>query len=100
MTALVNELAAGPGEGEVLLVLDDYHLIDSQPVHASVGFLLEHRPPGLRLVLASRSDPPLALGGCGLAASSPRARRRGAGSPPARRPPCCGMRPVYCPTGR
>jgi LuxR family maltose regulon positive regulatory protein len=30
-------------------------------VHASVGFLLEHRPPGLRLVLASRSDPPLPL---------------------------------------
>ena len=46
---------------EALLVLDDYHLIGSQPVHASVGFLLEHRPPGLRLVLASRSDPPLAL---------------------------------------
>ena len=61
VTALVNDLAAGPGDGEVLLVLDDYHLIDSQPVHASVGFLLEHRPPGLRLVVASRSDPPLAL---------------------------------------
>ena len=30
-------------------------------MHASLGFLLEHRPPGLRLVLASRSDPPLAL---------------------------------------
>ena len=61
VTALINELAAGPGTDEVLLVLDDYHLIDSQPVHASVGFLLEHRPPGLRLVLTSRSDPPLAL---------------------------------------
>ena len=61
MTALINELAAQPGAGEVLLVLDDYHLIGSQPVHASVGFLLEHRPPGLHLVLASRVDPPLAL---------------------------------------
>ena len=61
VTALVNDLAARPGDGEVLLVLDDYHLIDSQTVHASVGFLLEHRPPGLRLVVASRSDPPLAL---------------------------------------
>jgi len=58
-TALVNQLA---GEaGEVLLVLDDYHLIEAQPVHASIGFLLEHRPPGLRLVLASRADPPLPL---------------------------------------
>ena len=61
VTALINELAAQPDDGEVLLVLDDYHLIDSQPVHASLGFLLEHRPPGLHLVLASRADPPLAL---------------------------------------
>ena len=61
VTALINELAAGPDADQVLLVLDDYHLIDSEAVHASLGFLLEHRPPGLRLVLASRSDPPLAL---------------------------------------
>ena len=61
VTALINELAAEPDAGQVLLVLDDYHLIDSEAVHASLGFLLEHRPPGLRLVLASRSDPPLAL---------------------------------------
>ncbi len=59
--ALINELAAEPGEDEVLLVLDDYHLIDSQPVHGSLLFLLEHLPPGLRIVLASRSDPPLPL---------------------------------------
>ena len=61
VTALINELAAEPDAGQVLLVLDDYHLIDSEAVHASLGFLLEHRPPGLRLVLTSRSDPPLAL---------------------------------------
>ena len=61
VTALINELAAGPDADQVLLVLDDYHLIDSEAVHESLGFLLEHRPPGLRLVLASRSDPPLAL---------------------------------------
>src|SRR5512132_4189145 len=59
VTALINELAAQPEQ--VLLVLDDYHLVDAQPVHASVGFLLEHRPPGLRLLLASRADPPLPL---------------------------------------
>ena len=59
--ALINELAADPREDEVLLVLDDYHLIDSQPVHGSLLFLLEHVPPGLRIVLASRSDPPLPL---------------------------------------
>ena len=61
VTALINELAAWPGEDEVVLVLDDYHLIDAQPVHVSLGFLLEHLPPGLHLVLASRADPPLPL---------------------------------------
>jgi LuxR family transcriptional regulator, maltose regulon positive regulatory protein len=57
--ALVNELAGVPEE--VVLVLDDYHLIDAPPVHASLAFLLEHQPACLRLVLASRADPPLPL---------------------------------------
>src|SRR6266568_2410375 len=61
VTALINELAAQPGEDELLLVLDDYHLVDAQQVHASLAFLLEHLPLGLRLVVASRSDPPLPL---------------------------------------
>jgi LuxR family transcriptional regulator, maltose regulon positive regulatory protein len=61
VTALINHLAVQGSDGEALLVLDDYHLIDAPPVHASVGFLLEHRPPNLRLLLASRADPPLAL---------------------------------------
>jgi len=59
VTALINELAAQPDQ--VLLVLDDYHLVDAQPVHASLAFLVEHLPPGLRLLLASRTDPPLPL---------------------------------------
>ena len=42
-------------------MLDDYHLIDAAPVHGSVVFLVERAPPGLHLVLASRSDPPLLL---------------------------------------
>ena len=62
VTALINEAAGQPDADEaLLLVLDDYHLISSQPVHESLGFLLEHRPPGLHLALTSRSDPPLAL---------------------------------------
>ena len=61
VTVLINELAAQAGDEEVLLVLDDYHLIDAQPVHASLTFLLEHLPAGLHLVLASRIDPPLPL---------------------------------------
>jgi LuxR family transcriptional regulator, maltose regulon positive regulatory protein len=61
MTALINELAAQPGQDEVLLVLDDYHLVDAGPVHESVAFLLENLPPGLLLVLSGRTDPPLPL---------------------------------------
>ena len=61
VTALINELAAGPDADGALLVLDDYHVIGSQPVHESLRFFLEHRPAGICVVLASRSDPPLAL---------------------------------------
>jgi LuxR family transcriptional regulator, maltose regulon positive regulatory protein len=59
VTALVNELA-GVAE-EVVLVVDDYHLIQAPQVHQSVEFLLEHLPACLRLVVASRADPPLPL---------------------------------------
>jgi LuxR family transcriptional regulator, maltose regulon positive regulatory protein len=58
-TVLVNQLA-GAAE-EVVLVLDDYHLIQAPPVHQSLGFLLEHVPASLRVVVASRADPPLPL---------------------------------------
>src|SRR5215468_3865256 len=61
VTTLINELAADPGPDQVLLVLDDYHLVDSGPVHESVAFLLENLPPGLRVVLSGRADPPLPL---------------------------------------
>jgi LuxR family maltose regulon positive regulatory protein len=61
LTALINDLDTGPAADEAVLVLDDYHVIAARPVHDSVQFLLEHLPPGLRLVLTSRSDPPLGL---------------------------------------
>ncbi|MBO0814505.1 MAG: helix-turn-helix transcriptional regulator, partial [Actinobacteria bacterium] len=60
-TVLINELTADPGPDEVLLVLDDYHLVDSGPVHESVAFLLENLPPGLLVVISGRADPPLPL---------------------------------------
>jgi ATP/maltotriose-dependent transcriptional regulator MalT len=63
VTALINELADQPGEGETIVVLDDYHLIDAQQVHGSLLFLLEHLPPGLRVVVSGRADPPLRLAG-------------------------------------
>ena len=62
VTALINEVAGQADADEaLLLVLDDYHVISSQLVHESLGFLLDNRPPGLQLALTSRSDPPLAL---------------------------------------
>ena len=57
VTALINDLA---GE-QALLVLDDYHVISAPQVHESLSFLVEHRPAGICVVLASRSDPPLPL---------------------------------------
>src|SRR6266498_5325089 len=59
VTALLNELAARPDE--LVLVLDDYHLIESPAVHDSLAFLLEHLSPNLHLVISSRSDPPIPL---------------------------------------
>lgn len=57
--SLVNLLAAL--EGRLILVLDDYHVIEETAVHESLTFLLEHLPPQMTLVLLSRSDPPLPL---------------------------------------
>ena len=61
VTAVINELMTVPSGDQIALILDDYHLIDAPPVHDSVTFLLDRLPPGLRLVVASRVDPPLPL---------------------------------------
>jgi ATP/maltotriose-dependent transcriptional regulator MalT len=57
---LVNDLAA-PDTGPVALILDDYHEITSPEVHDALGYLIERSPPSLRIAIASREDPPLAL---------------------------------------
>jgi LuxR family maltose regulon positive regulatory protein len=57
--AFVNELADLPGE--VAVVLDDYHLIDTEGVHGMVSFLLERLPENVHLVISGRVDPPLPL---------------------------------------
>ena len=56
---LINEVASI--SHDFVVVLDDYHLIDTQPVHHGTAFLLEHMPPQMHLVIAGRSDPPLPL---------------------------------------
>ncbi len=59
MGALVNYLADLPRE--ITIVLDDYHLLDSEPVQEAIAFLLEHMPENVHLVIASRADPSLPL---------------------------------------
>ena len=52
---LVNDLAAV--SAPCLLVLDDYHVIDSTEIDLALGFVLDHMPPNLHLVITSRTDP-------------------------------------------
>ena len=59
LTALLNEIAAIPDH--FILVLDDYHVIDSKHVDNVLTFLLEHLPPQIHLVIATREDPHLPL---------------------------------------
>ena len=65
LTTLINEIAAvsqGDHEGcPYVLVLDDYHAINAQPIHDGLAFLLDHLPPQMHLGLTTRSDPPLHL---------------------------------------
>lgn len=59
LTALLNQIATVPDN--FVLVLDDYHVIDSKPIDNALTFLLEHLPPRMRLVIATREDPDLPL---------------------------------------
>jgi ATP/maltotriose-dependent transcriptional regulator MalT len=55
--ALINDLA--DVRHEVTMVLDDYHVIHSGPVHEATSFLLEHLPENVHLVISGRADPPI-----------------------------------------
>jgi LuxR family maltose regulon positive regulatory protein len=59
LTTLLNDLSAVAGE--IVLVLDDYHVIDAREVQDGMAFLLDHLPPRLHVVIASRADPALPL---------------------------------------
>jgi LuxR family maltose regulon positive regulatory protein len=59
LTALLNKIVALPDN--FILVLDDYHVIDSPPVDQVLTFLLEHLPLQMHLVIATREDPQLPL---------------------------------------
>ena len=79
LTGLINEIAEisddpsaalpfdgaqdkqrGSGHG-FALALDDYHVLEAQPIHAALIFLLDHLPPQMHLVITTREDPPLPL---------------------------------------
>lgn len=59
LISLINDLAAI--NEKIVFVLDDYHLIESEPIHQTLVFLLENLPPQLHLVITTREDPPFAL---------------------------------------
>jgi LuxR family maltose regulon positive regulatory protein len=60
LTTLINEITER--QAAFALVLDDYHLlIEAQPIHEALAFLLDHLPPPMHLVIATRADPPLPI---------------------------------------
>jgi LuxR family maltose regulon positive regulatory protein len=59
LTALLNEITTIPDN--FILVLDDYHVVDAKAVDNALTFLLEHLPPQMHMVIATREDPQLPL---------------------------------------
>ncbi|HKD77780.1 MAG TPA: LuxR C-terminal-related transcriptional regulator, partial [Ktedonobacterales bacterium] len=59
LAELIDVLAGSARD--LVVVLDDYHLITSPAIHESLTYMLEHLPPQLHMVIASRTEPPLPL---------------------------------------
>ncbi|MEJ2752856.1 MAG: hypothetical protein P8169_09325, partial [Chloroflexota bacterium] len=59
ITALINEI--GTLSRDIIMVLDDYHLINNEAIHNALVYLLEHQSPRLHLVITTREDPPFPL---------------------------------------
>ena len=59
LTAALNDL--GAIAADIVLVLDDYHVVDAREVQDGMAFLLDHLPPGLHVVIVGRADPALPL---------------------------------------
>jgi LuxR family maltose regulon positive regulatory protein len=60
LATLLNELSALPSD--IVLVLDDYHEVDTPEIQGGMAFLLDHLPPRIHLVITTRADPALPLG--------------------------------------
>jgi LuxR family maltose regulon positive regulatory protein len=59
LTALLNEITTLPDH--FVLVLDDYYVLDAKAVDMALTYLVEHLPPQMHLVIATREDPQLPL---------------------------------------
>ena len=59
LNALINDISGIPGE--FVAALDDFHLIESKPIHDGITYLIEHMPAQMNLAMATRADPPLPL---------------------------------------
>jgi LuxR family maltose regulon positive regulatory protein len=60
LTAALITLVA-PIPGHFVLILDDYHCIETEAIHTALAYLLDYLPPTMHLILAGRTDPPLPL---------------------------------------
>jgi len=56
---LINQITTL--EDKIVLVIDDYHIIETDAIHQGINFLISHMPPQLHLVLTTREDPPIFL---------------------------------------
>lgn len=59
LTTLVNEISSG--SDPFILVLDDYHVIESQTVHDALSFLIDHQPLQMHLIIMTREEPQLPI---------------------------------------
>lgn len=59
LTALINDVVQT--DDNIVLVLDDYHLITNPQIHAALTFLLDHLPPQWHVIITTRADPPLPI---------------------------------------
>lgn len=60
LTNLLNDLTRLLKQ-EVVVILDDYHVLTTETVHTQLRFLLDHLPPHVHLIIGTRVDPPLSL---------------------------------------
>jgi len=60
LASLLNDL--GKVAEPYVLVMDDYQFITEHSVNEAMAYLMDHIPSNMRIVIATRADPPLQLG--------------------------------------